>query len=210
MNTAVPFSLLLCGKLLFYLCECVCTYIYIYKYIYLCVFKFVCVHAPPLFRSTEAEGLTSALPETAAPHHVASDNTPAHHSVPYFWFLFFMCAYLLNFSSARSVAPSSRTPCENFFFGFAAVWARPALSEAAWSSRQQLFQHWACVVVARWRYSPDAWWLRCEGSINEQQIRTGGEKTTAISLFSSPASTLSGQQNRSGERRAVRKGWGGS
>lgn len=62
----------------------VCVYIYIYKYIYLCVFKFVCVHAPPLFRSTEAEGLTSALPETAAPHHVASDNTPAHHSVPYF------------------------------------------------------------------------------------------------------------------------------
>lgn len=54
------------------------------------------------------------------------------------------------------------------------------------------------------RYSPDARWLRCEGSINEQQIRTGGGKTTAISQFFSPASsTLSGQENRSGERRAV-------
>lgn len=57
-------------------------------------------------------------------------------------------------------------------------------------------------MVACWRYSPDAQWLRCEGSINEQQIRTGGGKTTAISMFSSPASTLSGQENRSGESRA--------
>lgn len=40
--------------------------------------------APPSFRSSEAEGLTSALPEPAAPHHVASDKAPAHHSVPYF------------------------------------------------------------------------------------------------------------------------------
>lgn len=58
-------------------------------------------------------------------------------------------------------------------------------------------------MVAHWRYSPDTQWLRCEGSINEQQIRTGAGKTTAISLFSSPASTLSGQENRSGEKRAV-------
>lgn len=42
------------------------------------------VRAPPSFRSNEAEGLTSALPEPAAPHHVAPDNAPAHHSVPYF------------------------------------------------------------------------------------------------------------------------------
>lgn len=62
-------------------------------------------------------------------------------------------------------------------------------------------------MVARWRYSPDTQWLRCEGSINEQQIRTGGGKTTAISPFSSPASTLSGQENRSGERRKIGGGW---
>lgn len=61
-------------------------------------------------------------------------------------------------------------------------------------------------MAARWRYSPDAKWLRCEGSINEQQIRTGGGKTTAISRFSSPANTLSGQENRSGERRAFEGG----
>ncbi len=57
-----------------YVCVCACV----------CVCVSLCVHAPPSFRSSEAEGLTSALPETAAPHHVASDNTPAHHSVPYF------------------------------------------------------------------------------------------------------------------------------
>lgn len=50
---------------------------------------------------------------------------------------------------------------------------------------------------------PPAQWLRCEGSINEQQIKKHGEgKTTAISQFSSPASSLSGQENRSCERRA--------
>lgn len=52
-----------------------------------CVHVFVCVgvrakvRVPPSFRSSEAEGLTSALPQPAAPHHVASDNAPAHHSV---------------------------------------------------------------------------------------------------------------------------------
>lgn len=55
--------------------------------LYLCkAWCSVCVrvHVPPSFRSSEAEGLTSALPEPAAPHHVASDDTPVHHSVPYF------------------------------------------------------------------------------------------------------------------------------
>lgn len=56
----------------------------LYLCMYVCVCISLCVHAPPLFRSSEAEGLTSALPETAAPHHMASDNTSAHHSVPYF------------------------------------------------------------------------------------------------------------------------------
>lgn len=58
--------------------------LYLCMYVCVCVCISMCVRAPPLFCSSEAEGLTSALPETAAPHHMASDNTPAHHSVPYF------------------------------------------------------------------------------------------------------------------------------
>lgn len=59
--------------------------------LYLCkAWRSVCVcvcarvRVPPSFRSSEAEGLTSALSEPAAPHHVASDKAPAHHFVPYF------------------------------------------------------------------------------------------------------------------------------
>lgn len=69
-----------------YLCVCVC--VHVYASVCVCL---LCLCAPPSFRSIEAKGLTSALPETAAPRHVASDNTPAHHSQLYFTILFQKC-----------------------------------------------------------------------------------------------------------------------
>ena len=85
MNTAVLCLLWLCQKhFSTWLSVCVCMFVCVYLClrVLMCVYVHVCVcvREPPLFRSSEAEGLTSVLSETAAPQHVASANTPAHHS----------------------------------------------------------------------------------------------------------------------------------
>lgn len=64
----------------------VCMYVWVCVGVSVCV----CVHHAQ-FCSSEAEGLTSALPETAAPRHVASDACP---SIPAIFLIFINLIYL--------------------------------------------------------------------------------------------------------------------
>lgn len=177
--------------------------VYVCVCIYVC--EFVCVRHPcsaPVKRKASPQRSLRQLHPTTWPQTTRLPITLCHISD----FCFHVCVLVEFLICALCCAVfTGRHPGSlQLNFPFSLPQFEPShLGETGWTLLWTAFPHWACVAVARWRYSPDAQWLRCEGSINEQQIRTGGGKTTAISLLSSPASTLSGQENRSGERRAI-------
>lgn len=166
--------------------------------------RFVCATLVPLHWSRRPH-LSAPWDSCTPPRGFRQQACP---SLPATFLIRLPCAYLLSFLSGY------------FVLHFPSLWLLSWLPNflqlycgAGWFHGGQLFfffffffPHRACDLVARWRYSLDAQWLRCEASINEQQIRAGGGKTTAVSLFSSPASALSGQENRSGERRTAEEG----
>jgi len=155
MSAAVSFSLLLCQKLLF---TCVCVCVNVHKFVR------ACVTLVPLQWSGRPH-LSAPWDSCTPPRGLRQQACPSLPAT--FLISVFLCAYLLNFSSVHFVALP--------------LWAHKlslhCFSDTVEQANLPLtaFPHRACVVVAHWRYSPDTQWLRCEGSINEQQIRTGGE-----------------------------------
>lgn len=189
MNTAVLFLRLLCQKQLFtcvkcgaWVCVCVCAR----------------VHAPPSFRSSEAEGLTSALPEPAAPHHVASDNTPAHHSVPYFWFLFPRgCTCWVSHRWTLSVSSLRRcpeSPRRSFHLGFTTVAAEPAWPNVFKLSCDQLShtEHVLQPLVGSIPSAPDGSGVRA--ALTNNKLEQGeGKQQQYLAFLSSKRSFWTGK-----------------
>lgn len=162
--------------------------------------RFVCATLVPLHWSRRPH-LSAPWDSCTPPRGPRQQACP---SLPAIFLIRLLCAYLLSFLFGYFVLHS---PCLGCSLGSQTFCSHLELHcGVEWFHCEQLFPHRTCDLVARWRYSLDAQWLRCEASINEQQIRAGGGKTTAVSLFFSPASLLSGQENRSGERRTAEEG----
>lgn len=151
--------------------------------LYMCVFACACERHPrsaPLKRKASPQRSLRQLHPTTC---VASDITRlAHHSLS---FIFLFCLFVAFFVRILVDFFRPSLSLHVVVFWFPPPQTQLLLCELSCKRRSRRagkrLSHTEHVL---WRYSPDARWLRCEGSVNEQQIRTGGRQNNSyISAF---------------------------
>lgn len=169
----------------------------------------------PLKQKASPQRSLRQLHPTTWPQTTRLPITLCHISDFFFLRFVFTCAYLLNFSSVHPVALFSMYL---FYLNRAPSWLAtvklfPSVlpqfeAEPPWSKQAEL----CCEQLS---HTEHVLWSLADGipptpngsgvraALTNNKLEQGEGKTTAISLFSSPASTLSGQENRSGERRTI-------
>ena len=181
MNTAVLFLLLLCQKQLFTCVKCgaVCV----------CVCARACVqgcechsHSAPVKRKASPQCSLSQLHPTTWPQTPRLPITLCHVSD----FCSHIVLLVASLTCEHAVVSSTPSLFSMLQFSSSVSYGhgRASLTKRFGAKLWATFPHWACVAADRWRYSLGIRWLRCDGSINKQQVRRGGGGTTAISHFS--------------------------
>lgn len=168
MNTAVLFLLLLCQKQLFTCVKrgAVCAYVR--------TRKGACATLIPLQWSGRPH-LSAPWASCTPPRGLRKCACPSLcHFSDFFRSHVCVCVYLLSLSHLCVSSTQSLLTAIPFSPSVCYGRNRASQTERSWAKLRATFPHWACAAADRWRYSLGTRWLRCDGSINEQQVRTGG------------------------------------
>lgn len=154
------------SKATLYLCKAWCN-------VRVCVQGCMChPHSAPVKRKASPQRSLSQLHPTTWSQTMRLPITLCHFS----YFYSRMDVLVESFTSELGVVSSTLSLFTVLQSSSSVCYGRDRASPTKrfWAKLWATFPHWACVAADRWRYSLGTRWLRCDGSINEQQVRTGG------------------------------------